>query len=214
MKKSVASLRKNYSQKKLLEKNAASHPVSQFTKWWKEALRSTIIEPNAMLLATATKKGIPSARVVLLKDYSDEGFVFFTNYESAKGKQLLENPHASLVFFWKELERQVRVSGTVKKIQAADSDTYFNSRPVNSQAGALASPQSRIIPDRSWLDQNFTKIALQFRDKKIRRPDHWGGYIVKPVSVEFWQGRPDRLHDRLLYTLQKNGKWKMVRLAP
>jgi pyridoxamine 5'-phosphate oxidase len=214
MKRTVAALRKNYSQKKLLENNAAAHPINQFTKWWKEALRSTIIEPNAMLLATATKKGVPSARVVLLKDYSNKGFVFFTNYESAKGKQLLENPRASLVFFWKELERQVRISGSVKKINPADSDTYFVSRPAKSRAGSLASPQSRIIPGRHWLDEKFREVLLAHQHKKFKRPDFWGGYIVKPISIEFWQGRPDRLHDRLLYTLLKNGKWKIVRLAP
>ncbi len=167
-----------------------------------------------MLLATASKKGIPSGRVVLLKDYSDKGFVFFTNYESAKAKQLNENPRASLVFFWKELERQVRITGTVRKIKERESDVYFSTRPTNSRIGAWASPQSRIITGRRWLDDNFRGMQSQFEGKKISRPAHWGGYIVKPSAIEFWQGRPNRLHDRLLYTLQKNGRWKMVRLAP
>lgn len=214
MKTTIAGLRRNYSQKKLLEGQVARNPFRQFEKWWKTTLRSAIPEPNAMLLATASKKGIPSGRVVLLKDYSDKGFVFFTNYESAKAKQLNENPRASLVFFWKELERQVRITGTVRKIKERESDVYFSTRPTNSRIGAWASPQSRIITGRRWLDDNFRGMQSQFEGKKISRPAHWGGYIVKPSAIEFWQGRPNRLHDRLLYTLQKNGRWKMVRLAP
>lgn len=210
----IADIRKNYSQKKLSEKKVANNPIKQFAKWWKQAVASKIDEVNAMTLATASPDGVPSARIVLLKDISEEGFTFFTNYNSFKGQQLAENPKACLIFFWKELERQVRITGLVQKINAAASDEYFNSRPEASQIGAIASPQSQVIESREWLDKHYKELKKQLEEQKIKRPEHWGGFIVKPVIIEFWQGRPSRLHDRLQYTLQENGQWKIERLAP
>jgi pyridoxamine 5'-phosphate oxidase len=157
---------------------------------------------------------MPSARIVLLKDFTNEGFVFYTNYESYKGMQLHENPKACLVFFWKELERQVRVVGLVSKVDAAESTAYFKSRPAGSRIGAWASPQSRVIDNREWLDHRYEELAKEIDPDIIDRPPHWGGYIVKPVIMEFWQGRPSRLHDRIQYTLEESGKWKIERLAP
>ncbi len=210
----ISDIRKDYSRKKLLEKKAAAHPVDQFAKWWKQAINAKIIEPNAMTLATASADGIPSARIVLLKEFSKDGFVFFTNYESFKGQQLRDNPKACLVFFWKEVERQVRITGLVSKIGEDDSDKYFHSRPQGSQVGAAISPQSQVIADREWLDTEYKKFKKETEDKLIQRPPHWGGYIVKPVIIEFWQGRPSRLHDRLQYSLIEDGSWKLERLAP
>ena len=210
----IADIRKNYSQKKLSEKKADANPMKQFAKWWKQAAASKIDEVNAMTLATASQDGVPAARIVLLKGVDENGFIFFTNYESFKGQQLTENPKACLVFFWKELERQVRITGLVEKISAAASDEYFYSRPEGSQRGAIASPQSRIIENREWLDRHFKKLEKQLKNETIQRPEHWGGYIVKPVIIEFWQGRPSRLHDRLQYSLQETGEWKIERLAP
>ena len=210
----IADIRKNYSQKKLSEKKADANPMKQFAKWWKQAAASKIDEVNAMTLATASQDGVPAARIVLLKGVDENGFIFFTNYESFKGQQLIENPKACLVFFWKELERQVRITGLVEKISTAASDEYFHSRPEGSQLGAIASPQSRIIENREWLDKHFKKLKKQLKNEIIQRPEHWGGYIVKPVIIEFWQGRPSRLHDRLQYSLQETGEWKIERLAP
>lgn len=210
----IAAIRKNYSQKKLSEKKADSHPLRQFAKWWKQAVESEIEEVNAMTLATASLDGIPSARIVLLKAVGEEGFTFFSNYNSFKGQQLTENPKACLVFFWKELERQVRITGIVEKISATASDEYFHSRPVESQLGAVVSPQSQVVQNREWLDDQYKQLKAQLKNKTIERPGHWGGYVVKPVIIEFWQGRPSRLHDRLQYTLDENGSWKIERLAP
>jgi pyridoxamine 5'-phosphate oxidase len=166
-----------------------------------------------MTMATATKHGLPSARIVLLKDFDERGFTFYTNYNSHKGAELHDNPKAALVFFWKELERQVRIEGVVEKVSEQESDEYFNSRPTGSRIGAWSSPQSSVIENRSILDENVTKYSVQFADE-IPRPAHWGGYRVKPVAIEFWQGRSSRLHDRLLYTLQEDNSWKIERLAP
>jgi pyridoxamine 5'-phosphate oxidase len=157
---------------------------------------------------------MPDARIVLLKGYDENGFVYFTNYQSSKGQQLADNPNACLVFFWKELERQVRITGTVEKISEAESDTYFNSRPMGSRIGAWASPQSTVIADRNVIENNLNELQQKFADGNISRPLHWGGYIVKPTAIEFWQGRPSRLHDRILYTQQSNAAWKIERLAP
>jgi pyridoxamine 5'-phosphate oxidase len=214
MNPSIADLRKDYSSESLLETDIAADPVEQFQKWWQQALATEIVEPNAMTLATASNDGMPSARIVLLKGFDKKGFVFFSNYESYKGLQLEENPKACLVFFWKELERQVRIVGLVKKLEAKDSDAYFHSRPLGSQIGAWTSPQSRVIEGRNWLDNHYLEVAEKFHEKEIERPPHWGGYLVQPVIIEFWQGRPSRLHDRLQYTLQKDGSWKIERLAP
>ncbi len=214
MQVNIANLRKNYSQKKLLEKDVAADPVTQFQQWWDETLTAGIDEANAMTLATASVDAVPSARTVLLKNFNEKGFVFFTNYNSYKGRQLAENPKACLVFFWKELERQVRITGLVMKLNAEESDSYFYSRPIGSQLAAVASPQSQVIENREWLDEKYNNLEKELKTKDIKRPEHWGGYIVKPVIIEFWQGGPSRLHDRLQYSLQENGKWKMERLAP
>lgn len=213
MQSDIAGLRKDYSKQVLSEVSADPDAINQFDKWWQEARASGIEEVNAMTLATASIDGLPSARTVLLKGFSQKGFVFFTNYNSYKGKQLAENPKACLVFFWKELERQVRITGIVQKVSKEESDLYFQSRPHDSQVGACISPQSTVIESREWLEEKYNEFEKQARDN-IKRPDHWGGYIVKPVLIEFWQGRPSRLHDRIEYSLQENGKWKIERLAP
>jgi pyridoxamine 5'-phosphate oxidase len=205
MNSSIADLRQEYSSQSLLENDVASNPITQFDKWWQQAVASEIIEPS---------DGMPSARIVLLKGFDKNGFIFFTNYKSYKAMQLDENPKASLVFFWKELERQVRIVGLVKKISEKDSDEYFHSRPIGSRIGAWASPQSQVIKDRNWLDNHYLEIASQFKEEVIERPPHSGGYVVQPVIVEFWQGRPSRLHDRIQYTLEENGQWRIERLAP
>lgn len=214
MNKTISALRREYSSETLLEQDVAADPIQQFQKWWDQVITSEIVEPNAMTLATASADGLPSARVVLLKGFDERGFVFFTNYESYKGMQLEENPKACLVFFWKELERQVRILGVVSKLPEEESDVYFQSRPVGSRIGAWASPQSQVIENREWLERTFDKRKVEFREGDIPRPPHWGGYLVKPVIVEFWQGRFSRLHDRIQYTLQEDGAWKIERLAP
>ena len=213
MNKAVADLRKEYSSETLLEKDVDANPINQFQKWWDQALASDILEPNAMTLATSSVDGLPSARVVLIKDFDERGFVFYTNYESFKAMQLEENPKACLVFHWKELERQVRISGVVEKVRDEESEAYYRSRPIGSRIGAWTSPQSKVIPNREWLEAEFNKKKQEFTDGDVPRPPHWGGYIVKPVIIEFWQGRFSRLHDRIQYTLE-NGGWKIERLAP
>ena len=210
----IADIRRDYSHKSLSEKDVDPNAIRQFETWWNEALRSKIDEVNAMTLATASIDALPSARIVLLKEVNEKGFIFFSNYESYKAQQLAENPKACLVFFWKELERQVRITGLIEKISAKQSDDYFQSRPESSQIGAWASPQSRVIEDRNWLDGKFNELVNKMEGTAIPRPPHWGGYIVKPVVIEFWQGRPSRLHDRIQYTLEENGEWKIERLAP
>lgn len=214
MQNDIACIRKTYSQKSLSEKDIDTDPIRQFDEWWQEAIASAIDEANAMTLATASADGMPSARIVLLKGFSEKGFIFFTNYESYKGTQLTENPKACLVFFWKELERQVRITGVVQKISEKESDEYFHSRPLASQLGACASPQSTVIENREWLEARYQELEKKIGGTAVHRPEHWGGYIVKPVIIEFWQGRPSRLHDRIEYSLQENGEWKAVRLAP
>jgi pyridoxamine 5'-phosphate oxidase len=214
MNERIADIRQSYSRKKLTEKKAEPDPIRQFNKWWKQVLEAKITEPNAMTVATASADGLPSARIMLLKDLTPEGFVFFTNYDSFKGKQLVDNPKACLVFFWKELERQVRITGLVRKISDKESNEYFQSRPRSSQIGALASPQSQVIESREWLENNYDEIKKKSKGSIITKPPNWGGYIVKPIIFEFWQGRPGRLHDRLQYSVQDDGTWKMERLAP
>jgi pyridoxamine 5'-phosphate oxidase len=214
MSQSIADLRREYSSQSLMESDVASNPVSQFEKWWNEALESAIIEPNAMTLATASSDGMPSARIVLLKGFSQQGFVFYTNYKSFKGIQLEENPKACLVFLWKELERQVRITGLVKKTEVKESDEYFSSRPEGSKIGAWASPQSQVIRGREWLEKEFREYNNKFKGHAPQRPPHWGGYLVQPVIIEFWQGRQSRLHDRIQYSLDDAGNWKIERLAP
>lgn len=214
MSTTIADLRKEYSSESLLETDVAHDPVAQFAKWWQEAINSQIEEVNAMTLATASCDGLPSARIVLLKGFNEKGFVFFTNYKSYKAMQLEENPKACLVFFWKELERQVRIVGLVKRVENDENDAYFNSRPKNSRIGALASPQSQVIESREWIDEQFLKLLNEYKHADPERPSYWGGYIIHPIIIEFWQGRPSRLHDRIQYTLEENGKWKIERLAP
>ena len=210
----IADIRQEYKKQSLLEQDLAKDPFLQFTKWWEDAIKSEIEEVNAMTLATATADGLPSARIVLLKEFNERGFVFFSNYESHKAHELADNPQACLVFFWKELERQVRLNGSVEKISAAASDEYFHSRPVNSKLGAWASPQSSVIASRDVIENKALQYQKEFDGLEIPRPPYWGGYILVPACIEFWQGRPGRLHDRFQYTLQKDGGWKVERLAP
>lgn len=212
MNANIANIRQDYTLKSLSENDITTNPFEQFTVWWNEAIASEIDEVNAMTLATVKNNHQPTARIVLLKDYNTNGFTFFTNYESAKGEQLLNNSNAALCFFWKELQRQVRIEGVVEKVDEQISNEYFNSRPIGSKIGAWASPQSKVIANRDVLQHNQDKFATEFGDI-INRPKHWGGYVVKPNYFEFWQGRSNRLHDRIAYTLQQNN-WKIERLAP
>jgi pyridoxamine 5'-phosphate oxidase len=209
----IAKLRKEYSLKTFSENNANKDPFIQFEFWLNEAIESQLPEPNAMTLATSTFEGKPSARVVLLKQFDNTGFSFFTNYESRKAKNLLQNPYAALVFFWPELERQVRIEGKVSKVSDKESDKYFRTRPEKSKIGAWASPQSSVIPSRKYLENLMSDFEEDFHSKTISRPSNWGGYILKPTLIEFWQGRPNRLHDRIQYLLT-NEKWIIERLAP
>ena len=210
----IAGIRKEYQLQSLTEKEVEPDPFSQFNKWWEEAIKSVVPEINAMTLATASAAAVPSARTVLLKGVTEDGFIFFTNYNSQKGKELAQNPNACLVFYWAPLERQVIIDGVAEKISDIDSDVYFNSRPLESRIGAWSSPQSTVISSRDIIEDNVAQFSKQFADGNIPRPLHWGGYLVKPKKIEFWQGRPNRLHDRIQYTLQKDGSWKIERLAP
>jgi pyridoxamine 5'-phosphate oxidase len=210
---SIADIRKDYQLKSLVESEVAKTPFAQFSIWWEEAVQSAIVEVNAMALSTVSPEGRPSSRIVLLKGYNEEGFVFFTNYTSDKGRQIENNQYVSLLFFWKELERQVRIEGAASQVAEEESDAYFDSRPVGSRLGAWASPQSQKIADREILDKELEKITAQFSEQQIPRPPHWGGYRVKPTKIEFWQGRSSRLHDRILYELTDE-QWQISRLAP
>ncbi len=211
---SITDIRKEYKLQSLSETGVLKDPFQQFEKWWEELLGSGVEEANAMTLATASNDGIPSARIVLLKGVDEKGFIFFTNYDSYKGRQLQENPRASLVFFWKELERQLRITGLVEKLSNQENDQYFESRPEGSKIGAWASPQSMVIRSREWLEENEKYMRNRFENKPIHRPPYWGGYRTKPITMEFWQGRPNRLHDRIQYSLQGDGNWMIERLAP
>ena len=209
----LADIRKDYTLKSLEIQDVANDPLQQFRHWMEEAIQAEALEVNAMCLSTISKDGFPNSRIVLLKEL-DEGFVFFTNYESSKGKELASSPKASLTFFWPEIERQVRVLGTVGKISEKESDTYFFSRPISSQIGAWASPQSQEISDRTVIEDSQKRLEEEFKLNPIQRPAHWGGYRLIPHRIEFWQGRPSRLHDRISYELDGGNNWKKVRLAP
>ncbi|MUL38587.1 pyridoxamine 5'-phosphate oxidase [Gloeocapsopsis dulcis] len=211
---SVADLRKDYTLQGLQEKNAEPNPFVQFQLWFDQALAAQLPEPNAMTLATATPDGKPSARMVLLKNFDERGFVFFTNYSSHKGQELAANPQAALVFWWAELERQVRIEGRVEKASDAESDEYFQSRPLNSRLGAWASDQSQVVASREVLEQRLQELQQKYEHAEIPRPSYWGGYRLIPSVIEFWQGRPSRLHDRLNYRYQKDGSWRIERLSP
>ncbi|WP_082551482.1 pyridoxamine 5'-phosphate oxidase [Massilia sp. Root351] len=209
----IADLRLDYGRASLDEADTLDHPVDQFAKWFDEAMTAEVFEANAMSVATVGADGKPSSRVVLIKQYDARGFTWYTNYESQKGQQLAQNPHAALLFFWRELERQVRIEGRVEKTSAEDSDTYFYSRPVKSQLAAVASHQSERIASRAEMEANFAAVEAASGGQP-QRPPHWGGYRLVPERVEFWQGRRSRFHDRIVFTLQADGSWKKERLQP
>ena len=211
---SVADLRKDYQLQGLRETDVDVSPFKQFQIWFDQALAAQLPEPNAMTVATATKSGIPSARIVLLKGFDQRGFVFYTNYHSHKGQELTDNPQAALVFWWAELERQVRIEGRVEKVSAQESDEYFHSRPFNSRLGAWASNQSQVIENREVLERRAQELKTKYENSDLPRPPHWGGFRVIPSAIEFWQGRSSRLHDRLLYRLLDDGNWLIERLSP
>lgn len=210
----IASIRKDYTLHSLNEEDVSENPIDQFRKWWQDAEQSQILEMNAMTLASVSPDGMVDARTVLVKGFDEQGFVFFTNYNSSKSKQLDGNPLCCLLFYWKELERQVRINGVAERISNVESIAYFNSRPDGSKIGAWASPQSMVVAGASWLKETFDFYAERFKHGEIPKPPHWGGYRVKPNRIEFWQGRPSRMHDRILYTPKDKGKWKIERLAP
>jgi pyridoxamine 5'-phosphate oxidase len=210
----IAAIRKDYTLNALSEDEVAFSPFDQFKQWWDDATQSEILESNAMTLSTVDEDGMADARTVLLKGFDENGFVFFTNYNSAKSAQLDLNPKCCLLFFWKELERQVRINGIAERISSAESIAYFNSRPDGSKIGAWASPQSMVVAGASWLKETFEYYAERFKHGEIPKPPHWGGYRVKPQRIEFWQGRPSRMHDRILYTPNDEGRWNIERLAP
>jgi pyridoxamine 5'-phosphate oxidase len=209
----VADLRKDYGQASLDEKDVADDPVQQFARWFEEALKAEVNEPNAMGVSTVDERGRPSSRIVLIKQFDERGFTWYTNYDSQKGKQLSGNPFASLLFFWSELERQVRIEGTVERTSAEESDKYFNSRPLKSRLSAIASRQSAPIASRADLEHNYEDVARQFGETP-QRPDNWGGFRLVPERIEFWQGRRSRFHDRVVYTRQEDGSWTRQRLQP
>jgi pyridoxamine 5'-phosphate oxidase len=209
---SIADLRREYMRASLDEQDTDENPIRQFERWFHEALQADVPEPNAMSVATVAPNGRPSSRILLLKDMGADGFTWFTNYESRKGRELAENPHAALLFFWIELERQVRIEGRVEQVSAAESDAYFQIRPLGSRIGAIASAQSRSIENRQTLERQFLHTEQKY-GKNPPRPAHWGGFRLIPDTIEFWQGRSSRLHDRILYTLHE-GTWRRQRLQP
>jgi pyridoxamine 5'-phosphate oxidase len=208
----LKKMRLNYEQDQLLESSINKNPFQQFKIWFENVIAANIVEPNAMTLATADKNGFPSARVVLLKEFNESGFIFYTNYLSRKGKEISENPYAAILFWWKELERQVRIEGKIEKISRKLSEEYFKQRPLKSRYGALASNQSEVVENREVLEKRFTKLEKQFVDNPPT-PESWGGYQLIPTKFEFWQGRENRLHDRICYVKNKND-WKIYRLQP
>ena len=211
---SVADLRREYARARLDESDVSHDPMVEFARWFAEAQEARVLEPNAMTLATADADGAPAARIVLLKGFDERGLVFFTDYRSRKGAELEANPRAALVFYWGELERQIRISGRVIRTSAEESETYFRSRPLGSRLGAWVSHQSRVIPSREVLEQDLREVEARFGDGEVPLPGHWGGYRLEPATVEFWQGRPSRLHDRIRYRRQPSGRWLIERLSP
>lgn len=211
---SFSELRREYQQQTLSEKEVAAEPIAQFQKWFEQAVAARVSYPEALTLATADAAGRPSARIVLLKGVDARGFTFFTNYESRKGLELAANPHASLVFWWHELERQVRIEGRVERVAREESEEYFRTRPRGSQIGAWASAQSAVLPRREALEQSVNAFEKKFGEEEVPCPEHWGGFRVLPHTMEFWQGRLNRLHDRIRYRLQADGKWMIERLSP
>ncbi|HEY6407052.1 MAG TPA: pyridoxamine 5'-phosphate oxidase [Ktedonobacteraceae bacterium] len=211
---SLANLRRDFTLRGLSETDVDSDPLKQFQVWFSDAVTANLVEPHAMTLATATKDGKPSARIVLLKGFDKRGFVFYTNYEGKKGQELAENPYAALVFLWAELERQVRIEGRVEKCSPIESDTYFRSRPLGSRLAACISQQSQVISSRAVLEARLQELMVENADRDVPRPSYWGGYRLSPTSIEFWQGRPSRLHDRLRYRLLDDGSWLIERLLP
>lgn len=214
MNSAIADLRRSYTLQALSEAAIDPDPIQQFRLWFDQAVQAQLLEPNAMTLATVATNGAPSARMVLLKEVDHQGFVFFTNYNSRKGQDLANNPQAALVFWWAELERQVRIEGSVSKIAHEETQAYFWSRPTGSQLGAWVSQQSQVIPDRQVLEDKLLELTKHYQDQKIPCPDYWGGYCVAPRAIEFWQGRPNRLHDRILYQKLDSGDWQIIRLSP
>ncbi|RYD79775.1 MAG: pyridoxamine 5'-phosphate oxidase [Sphingobacteriales bacterium] len=210
----ISHLRQEYSRHELSEESVEKEPIKQFRIWFKDALAAEIHEPNAMALGTCGADGQPSVRIVLLKDFDEKGFVFYTNYNSNKGKDLAENPKAAITFLWLGLERQIRIEGTVEKVSAQDSDAYFESRPFGSRLGAWSSPQSQEISKEELLQREENFKEKYEKNETVPRPEHWGGYRLIPQTIEFWQGRPSRMHDRILYKLDETGNWRTTRLAP
>lgn len=215
MQDNLHDYRKSYTKSSLTRENLDANPMQQFRTWFYEANDSNSVdEANAMTISTIGEDGFPKSRVVLLKSYNENGFVFYTNYESEKGQALAQNPHTCLSFFWPGLERQIIIKGKAEKLSAQQSDNYFSSRPKGSQLGAIVSPQSQVLQSREYLEKHLQELEESYKSKEISRPSNWGGFLVKPLSIEFWQGRPNRLHDRFLFTLQENYDWKIDRLAP
>ena len=210
----ITHLRREYRYEELVEKNVPSNPIPMFKRWFQEALKAEVLDVNALALASISASGKPSNRIVLLKGLDSRGFTFFTNYESRKGKELRQKPVASLLFFWPQLSRQIRIDGKVSKVSTHESDVYFKTRPRGSQLGAWASNQSQTVPNREYLEARMRALEEQFAGKTIPRPPYWGGFRLVPNTLEFWQGRPNRLHDRLQYQRKGQGGWKISRLAP